>query len=326
MLSFFRTNQASAGLLLFFYALLLQLPILFGWVAVPALPSTGSLASYWLLEWADRHFYLATLLPVLLVTGQGIVANTLVTRHRMSRKVTQFPGLFIILCWALVPAFRALHPTQVAGFFLLLGLLSMGRIYKKEEPAVPLFNTGAWLGLAVLFAPAYLFVLPAFIIGIGILRRPDFRSMLQFLAGPLVVFFLFFSGTYFYGLSGDALSRQFSDFGLLPPPTFEPLQLTGLVVLALLLLYAIGSYGNLVRLLNIEGKKNGNLLIWVLLFLALSILASGAAGIPYYQVITVPVGLLIGLRFILFPEARAEFYHLVLFTVAMGATIWSVFT
>lgn len=325
MLSFFRTNQASAGLLLFFYALLLQLPILFGWVAVPALPSTGSLASHWLLEWANRHFYLSALLPVLLVTGQGIVANTLVNRHRMSRKVTQFPGLFIILCWALVPAFRALHPAQVAGFFLLLGLLSMGRIYKKEEPAVPLFNSGAWLGLAALFAPAYLFVLPAFIVGIGILRRPDFRSILQFLAGSLVIFSLFFSFMYFYGLSGDALSRQFSGFGLLTLTAFEPLQLAGLVVLALLLLYAIGSYGNLVRLLNIEGKKNGNLLIWVLLFLALSILASGAAGAPYYQVITVPVGLLIGLRFILFPEARAEFYHLVLFTVAMGTTIWSVF-
>lgn len=326
MLTFFRTNQASAGLLLFFYALLLQLPLFFGWVQVDVSPFSGGLAGYLLMEWAADHLFLATLLPVILVTGQGIVANTLVTRHRMSRKVTQFPGLFIILCWALVPSFRTLHPAQAAGFFLMLAFLSMGRIYKKDEPAVPLFNAGAWLGLASLFMPAYLFLIPAFIIGIGMLRTPDLRSIFQFLAGLLITFFLVFSVVYFQGWLATAWQLQLSGLGMLQLPLISSIQVAGLVALTALILLALSSHGLIVRLLNIEGKKNVNLIIWVLLSLVISVFASNTAGIAYLQIITLPLGLLAGLRFILFTEARAEFFHLVLFTIAMLPAIWSVFT
>jgi hypothetical protein len=326
VLSFFRTNQASAGLFLFLYALILQLPGIFGWVEVtPALVVSG-IGGTWLMQWTDGQFYLATLLPVLFVTIQGIIANVLVTRHRMSRKITQFPGLFIILFWAMVPSFRALHPVQVANIFLLLALLSMGRLYKKEEAAVPLFNAGAWLAIATLFSPMHLVLIPAFIIGIGILRRITFKSIFQLLTGTIVILSLVFSYAYLTGVLPTALSYQFSALGWWQLPSLPSLQLPGLIVLALLLLLSITAYRKIVRFLNIEGKKNVGIQYWLLLFFLLSILVSGVSGIPYFQVITVPLGLLLGLRFILLSDGKAEFYHLILLTSAMGVTIWAVFT
>jgi hypothetical protein len=326
VLSLFRTNQASAGLFLFLYAFILQLPVILGWVEVAPVLSGSGVGGAWLMQWTEGLFYLNALLPVLFVTIQGITANVLVRRHRMSRKITQFPGLFIILCWAMVPSFRALHPVQLANIFLLLALLSMGRLYKNEEPAVPLFNAGAWLGMATLFSPMHLILIPAFIIGIGILRRITFKSIFRLLTGTLVILSLVFSYAYLIEALPAALSFQFSPLGWWQLPSFPPLQLPGLIVLALLLLLSVAAYGLIVRLLNIEGKKNVGIIYWMLFFFLLSILASEASGISYFQVITVPLGLVLGLRFILLSDGKAEFYHLILFTGAMGATIWAVFS
>lgn len=274
----------------------------------------------------EGRFYLSVLLPVLFITIQSITANVLVTRHRMSRKITQFPGLFIILCWALVPSFHAFHPVQVANIFLLFAFLSMGRLYKKEEPAVPLFNAGAWLGMAALFMPSHLLLVPAFIIGIGILRQISFKSIFQFLTGTLTIFALLFSYAYLTGVLPDTISNQFSILSWWLLPTFSSLQLFGLATLALLLLLSIAGFGPIVQLLNIEGKKNVGIQYWMLLFLLLSILFTGVSGLPPIQAISVPLGIAIGLRFILLSERRAEFYHLLLFTAAMGATIWALFS
>lgn len=325
MLSLFRTNQASAGFLLFFYALLLQLPAWWAGAAPAADLPAGGIAGRWLMSWGSSTAWWSYLLPVVLVTVQGIIANVLVTRHRMSRKITQFPGLFIVLCWALVPAFRALHPLQAANVFVLLSLLSLGRVYKHAQPAVALFNGGAWLGLASLFHPPCLSLLPAFLIGIGTLRRPDFRSFLQFLTGTSVVFFLTFSLCYFIGTFQPALDLQFSGYGLwqwLPVPRhFRP----GLAVLGLLLPVALFTYATTVRLLNIEGKKNVSILLVLLLVtLGVTLLWSGG-GWAGWQLILVPLGIIIGLRFILLQPKYAGIYHLLLLVTAVGPLLYAAF-
>lgn len=325
MLSLFRTNQAFAGLLLFFYALLLQLPAFFGTPDVVGTEVINGVAGRLVIDWVGEQRWLVLLLPVVLVTLQGIIANVLVTRHRLSRKVTQFPGLFIVLCWALVPAFRELQALHFANLCLMLGLLSLARVYKKDEAAVALFNTGAWLGVASLFVPLYLCLLPAFIIGMGVLRRPDTRSFLQMLVGGGVMYFLAFMLVYLFGNWDGAIGRHFSGFGLLSLSGVDSQFLPGLIALAVLLLFAIVSYGQEVQLLNIEGKKNAGIVSWVLFFGALSLLLSSTGLLPFLQVLVCPLGLLVGLGFILLPKGRAEFLHLILFVAAVGPLLWTRF-
>ena len=281
----------------------------------------GRLVNYWI---GDAR-WLSLLLPVLLITVQGIIANVLVTRHRMSRKITQFPGLFIVLCWGFVPAFRELQPIHFANLFMMFALLSLARVYKKDEAAVPLFNAGAWLGVASLFVPLYLCLLPALVIGMGMLRRPDTKSILQMLVGGGLVYFFAFTFNFLYGTSGGALASHFSGFGLVSFSGVAGYRLPGAIALGVLLLFIIVSYGLIVRLLNIEGKKNAGIVSWILLFGALSLLLSGAAWFPYLQVLVCPLGLLVGLRFILLPPRQAEFFHLVLFVVATGPLLWAAF-
>lgn len=325
MLSLFRTNQASAGLLLFFYALLLQLPAFFGTPGTLGAEAISGIAGKAVAHWVGDRYWPQLLLPLVLVTMQGIIANVLVARHRLSRKITQFPGLFIILCWGLFPAFRELQAVHFANLFLMLGLLSLARVYKKEEPAVALFNAGAWLGIASLFVPFYLCLLPALVIGMGMLRRPDVRSILQMLVGGGLMYFLAFLLVYLFGSWEGALGSHFSGFGLVSLPQVSGYLLFGLVALGGLLLFVIASYGIVVRLLNIEGKKNVGIVAWALVFGALGLLFSGSSLLPGLQVLVCPLGLLVGLRFILLPPGRAEFLHLVLFVLATVPLLWAAF-
>ena len=325
MLSFFRTNQASAGLLLFFYALLLQLPAFFAPPVAAGAEAISGVAGDWMISWSAERRWLMLLLPVLLLTAQGIVANVLVTRHRLSRKVTQFPGLFIVLCWGLLPVFRELQAIHLANLFLMLALLALAGTYKKDQAAVALFNAGAWLGVASLFVPLYVIFLPAFVIGTGSLRRLDLRSILQLLVGGLVMYFLAFTLVYLSGDWSGALAEHFSAFGLLSVSSGDSSSLPGLIAMGMLLLFTIVSFGPVVRLLNIEGKKNAGIIAWVLFFGLLGIVFSASALLPALQLIICPLGILVGLRFIQLAPGRAEFLHLILFVVAVGQLLWMAF-
>lgn len=324
MLTLFRTNQASAGLLLFLYALLLQLPAWLGGGAayVAAEYTGGGALGEWSARWMNGRVVLNYLLPVVLLTLQGIVANVLVTRHRMGRKITQFPGLFLILTWALVPALRTYHPAQPAGLFVLLALLALARVYKNPHPATPLFNAGAWLGLAILFVPAAVVLLPAFAVGIGLLRRPDTRSVLQLLIGTLVILFLAAAGYYFFGGLGAAVASQLAGLGWVRWPEVGVAQVFGLALAGLLLLLSIVNQGSIVRLLGIEGSKVVSILYWVLFFAGAGYFLSGATGLGYLQLVTLVPGVALGLWFNDLAPGRAEFLHLLLFVAAIGAVVY----
>ena len=317
MLSLFRTNQAYAGLLLFIYALVLWLPLFFGGDAVPTEITGDGIWGTWTVGLFEGQPVLAVFATILLVGFQGIQLNAWAARHQLSRVVTQFPGLFMVLTTALVLSFHPFSSFLFANLFMLFGLLSIGRLYKKEEPAVALFNAGAWLGVASLFRPEYLLFIPAFIAGIGILRRIEFTRVLQLITGVAIVYFFLFVTAYFKGVLADSISFQFSHFGLLSLQVTSTANLIGLGILALLILGVILGYGSISMMLNIEGSKNTKLLAWMLASGTLILTFSGTVTAANAQVLVVPLGALLGLGLVSMKQSRAEVVHLLLFAAAM---------
>ena len=198
MLSLFRTNQAYAGLLLYLYALVLQLPL--WWFPTPTGGTAGSYFGQLWLDWLTIHPWLGRVLPPLLVATAGVVANAVCIRYRFARVDTQFPGLMVVLLWALCPAFHypsAWLPTQL---FLILAAGALSSTYKSQTTAVARFNAGWWLGCASLFVPSFLLYVPCFILGISIFRTAQLRTIMQLLGGIGTAYFL--AGTYAF-LRGD---------------------------------------------------------------------------------------------------------------------------
>ena len=322
MLALFRTNQVAAAVFLLLYALLLQLPTLFVPAAfMPQWYGEVPAAVNDLDRWASANPITGRVIAVFLVVLQGIIANALVARHRMARGLTQLPGLVVVLAWALVPAFRQLDTTQPANVCWLLSLLSLAGVYNRNDSSVTLFNAGFWLGVASLFVPAYLLLIVVLVIGVGSIQRLTVRSTLQVLTGAGVAYFLTYVYHYWY-YDGDWLFRHLGQFGVYALPPLPDHGWPGLVALAVLLLTAVAAYGPVVRLLNIEGKKQINILLWALLMAVPVVLLSAGAGWPALQTLVPPLGILLGLRLTQIEAARAEFFHLVIWTVALTQVLW----
>lgn len=317
MLSLFRTNQAYAGLLLFVYAFVLWLPLFFGpdpiAVNMPGNGVWGDAATHWFAG----HPWLAILASIVLVSVQGIQLNTWATRHRLSRTITQFPGLFLVLISALVYSFHGFSAFHIANIFLLFGCLSIGRIYKQEEPAVALFNAGAWLSIASLFRPEYLLFLPAFIAAISILRKIKLQSILQLLTGVALVYFFLIVISYSTGTLGVNMRVQFGSFGLPALQAAALPDLIGLALLGVLIPGVIFSYQRIAMMLNIEGRKNTQFLNWTLLFGLLVAFGTEEVRVENAQVIVPVLGGLVGLALVNVRPARAEAIHLLLFAAAL---------
>ncbi|WP_116107261.1 hypothetical protein [Lewinella sp. IMCC34191] len=321
MLSLFRTNQSFASLLLFGYALLLQLPVfIFGAGGVTPDADVGYYGEA-VLRVVGFSSWLSALVPPLLVATGGIIANNVCDRYRISRTVTQFPGLCIVLVWGLVPSFHFFDPQQLALIFVLLGIGALGSTYKSLTPAVARFNAGFWLGLAGLLEPTYLLLIPGFLLGISIFRTADLRSMTQLIGGTLVVYFL--AAVYAY-LQGELLDFYLNDihaFGFWAPEAASVYDLIGTgILLALILLVAAGGGGTR-TLLSIEGGKNLSFLFWVLLFALPVAVFSAVLQVVDGEVLVAPLGTLFGLWLVDRTDRQAELMHLLLFAAALTLTV-----
>ena len=316
MLSLFRTNQAYASLLLFAYALLLQLPV-FIWGEVPAAEPSPAYFGNVLIALVGTGWWLAPVLPPVLLAITGIVANNVADRYRVARTVTQFPGLFVVLLWALCPAFHAFSPLQFALVFLVLAIGALGGTYKGQHGEVARFNSGWWLGLASLLHPAYLIFVPGFVVGISIFQTANLRSISQLATGVVLPYFL--GATYAY-VSGDLdlfYQGQLAGFGLGGAVPTTLYALLGAALLLIPLVIVLFSGGGARVLLSIEGAKNVSFLYWVLFFTLPVAAFTAGPVLADAQVLVVPLGMLLGLWIGRQEERRAEFYHLLLFAAAM---------
>jgi hypothetical protein len=317
VLSLFRTNQIYSSPLLFLYALAFQVPLLLLPAAPPVAIADAGILGEVLLGLFAAPKWLNLLVAALLVCVQAVLANVVADRYRLSRTPSQFPGFFLITCWAMVPSFHWLSPTQLGNILLLLGLMSIGRIYKRNEPAVALFNAGAWLALAALTVPSYLVMVVAVVAGVGILRTPSPTNLLRVLVGTFVVFFLVGTYYYFRGWYPELVATQTNSLGLLQLGQEAPAELYGLGIIGLLIVINLFSYGPATQLLNIEGKKNVNILYWVLLVAPLVVLLGGPTLASDAQVALYPLGMLLGLMMGRQSSRRAEFYHFLLGVTAI---------
>lgn len=319
MLAFFRSTQSYVGLPFLLYALLLQLPVFFGWSPetepTPVTSGFGVLGNY-LATWSAGSPYLARVLPVILLTILGIQVSALTNRYHFTRVGTQLPALGLLLVWGLVPGLRQLHPALVANIFLLAAATAVAGVYKNPYPQIKLFNAGVWLGLAALFVPGYLLFLLPIYLAANILGKTGFASLLRLLIGVGVVYFI--GGTIAYyldGLSGF-LNVQLPTLSFQVQPSVDPFVLGSLALLLLLLLFLLSQSPNLKRLINIQGSKGVDMLYLLLLFSPLVVLfTSGLAPIDTFTLI-VPLGILFGLWLQYLPERVAELVHLLVFAAA----------
>ena len=315
MLQLFRTNQLLVSFLLLFYALGLRFAAL---DVVPLLGAAGvwtDAVQGWLPTPLIRYIAAS-----LLLTGQAIYLNYLVAANRLSRDASQFPGLFYVLFSCLLPAFLDLSGPLLANTFLLVAYGQLCRTYKQQRPATALFNAGLWIGVASLCYVSYLIFLPWLFTGINSLRKPSLREWMVAFTGTLCVYWL--AGVSYYLLDSwpyffHTQLRSFAWLDAASPAGGTDWWGGGLI--ALLLLLMLTQAGMLLSRKTIDVRKKINLLYGALLFSPLLMLVQPRLYLEALLVLAVPLGTLVGLRFVRLPATLGEALHLVVVVAILVA-------
>lgn len=324
MLSIFRTNQLTAGILLLFYAVVLHV---LGFWYPPVLPEiTGGIANRWLAQWLIEHptWHLPSVIMLLFV--QGILANSLVFRHRLTAEVNLFPGVFVVLLGSLLPTFTGYSAFLVGNIFLLLATWYLLNTFRAGSAADVIFNVGFMLGLAALFDPTYLLILVPAGVSLTLLKSGKYRDQTILLLGALLPLYLVGIGYYWYDALPNYWDVQWKTaFGLPIILDVTRLPWAELVLMIVLLLVVILSQGYYLQKTKMETQTKISVLYWVLLGTSVCAFFNMPWQMATWQMAMPLTGILLSFGFTRMKSTTAEALHLLLFLLVFALQLLSQF-
>lgn len=101
----------------------------------------------------------------------GFLIQRINSSYSFIKTRTMLPAPLIILIISGFTAMQTLHPVYFAALFLLLAIHRFFSIFDKTKPFSALFDTGLLIGIGSLFYFNLILIMPAFLLGIIILRN-----------------------------------------------------------------------------------------------------------------------------------------------------------
>lgn len=309
MLALFRTYQLVVHAVVLIYLAVLWLPSFLVEVPVPVEP--GGYVMQWLHSVLPEYRALHLALALLLVWLQGGLLSQMVLNYRMGAQGTLFSGLMLAWYCSSAPDLIQLSPPLVGNTFLIMAMHQAFTLYRSNEAARALFNTGFLISMAALcyFPLVVLAVLVWF--GIGILRSHRLQETLQYAVGLGLPWFLLFLIYYWAGPEAS-----WAELAGLPdkwPPVFTGPQGWRLpaqaAVLGTLLLVLIGQSRRLGYGETIQVQKYLSLAYLMLLGAGAGLLLPGVFRFDHMLTAALPAAMLSGIWLTRLPPRVAETVH-----------------
>jgi hypothetical protein len=311
LLAIFRTNQLLAGILLLGYAALLR--ISWFWQDIPALAASPGIGNSWLVPWLNANPTAHFVLPLLLLFFQAILANSIVFTHRLAATVNLFPGVFVILSGSLLPSFLPYSGYVVANLLLLLSVRSLLLSFRTNSAADTIFNVGFYLGLAVLFVPAYLCFILAISITLPLLKSGKFRDQFILILGALTPIYLL--GIYYFWTDSFKIfwDIQWTNAFSLPQVfDWSALLSPDMLIMPVLLIFVIFNQGKYLTKTKMDVQIKISILYWILLGAGFAAIWIIPWQLQLWQITVPMVGILLSFSFTKAKNSVAESWHLIL--------------
>lgn len=218
-----------------------------------------------------------------------LILTRLNTVHRLIEKGT-FIYLFVyILITASFPIFQQLNPIQPAVSFVLLGILSIYKMYKNERGLRPVYEAGFLFGIAALFYANALFLGIFIFAGLFSLVPLNWRQWMSGILGLATpIFFIF---TWYFLKDGIPEFMQVIKENTVIWKRSTQIHYSQLIVMGVLLLLMFGSLINSfsVILKKVSSKKYYGLFLTFIILVISIYFAVPAAGTEIFYFATIPV-------------------------------------
>lgn len=316
MLSIFRKNHFVRSLLLLVYVVLLKLPLFFYPEQVSD-TSNGYLSTLILQSVGDNNYRI--ILAILLCFVQAVYLNKIVIENRITREMTLFPGLFYILLSSIFPETSSFTPAMMGLTFMLVSLDSLFEIYKKADFSGNSFNAGFFISLASLFYYPFIFFLLLLVIGISIIKFLKVVEILRLMLGSFIPYLLVFYYFLWLGRPQDFLWStigQYLHFISIKDFNLSYSEVVRLLAIFIILILSIFNYGQFIKKKNVQAIYKIDVLFWVTLLSAASLIICYPLEWDHLYAIFIPLSIFLSMLIINTNNSlMAEFFHLMILVV-----------
>jgi len=314
----FKRNLLAYSLLLLPYCLLVRVKSVMPNFEPVVL--TNQCSAHWeqMISAVLPNTLVQSLVAIFLIFIQAVMLNRIAIKHRLTQKMTLFPGMiYIILCSILVENL-SLTQFTIGNFFAILALSHSVDIYKKFKPELILFKGGFWLGFAIICSPIY-FLLYIPVVGVLIsLRTFSIKELFQILVGTFTSLLILLSLQFCFGNVGFIETYLSPTFHIMPL-NLNPFITGYLALIGLLILMSIVSYSKFTLKKSLPSKKKIDTLYLILMSsIALVLLnCNESFNILYY--LWIPLSILTSMFFIQSKHLiLPEIIHLILLVVIIN--------
>ncbi len=325
MLALFRHNTLINSLALLAYTVLLRS---FSFFQTEAYASTSQgVLSDWFFGLLDRSHIGADVIGILLVFFQAVMINRYVIVHRLAQRITLFPGVLYVLFTAMLPCYQQLSPELLANTCVIAILPILHKTYRQKQIALQVFNAGLLIGLASLFQSAYLILFVWVIICIVIMNSVNPKRVVQGLLGAVVPMVWSLVICYWYDSLSSCRLRFGQGFGFLSfGSTLPGTYWWVMVIMALLLIWGLLSFGSSLSKRLIKSRKGNEALYWLLLMSGVVVLFTAGVNEYGFLLLLIPLSVILSHRFSDSSyESVAELGHFSLFVLLVFLNAYQYF-
>lgn len=262
IISIFKKNLFFNSLLLLPFAMILRLYSLIYSSKLHVVQDGGILYDLFLQILPSNPLF-QSFLSVFIVFYEAVLINRLIIKNRFTRNNTLLPGMFFIVLVSLSPLMQNLSPVMLGLVFVILSLSNLFKTYKKYSSERFLFNTGFYLGIAILFYTNYILLILPFFLSLVSIKAFKLREILQMLSGLVLVVYFYLFGMYWIDKQPEFPSFDvYSLFGL----NIDIYQYLIFSIYLFLIFNTIFSYRKFVIKKSIQSQKKINIYFGILLF------------------------------------------------------------
>ena len=253
----------------------------------------------------------------LLIFVHVLLINYICIKHKLSREITLFSGLFYVLFVSLLPDNMVLSNALIANTFIIIAFKNLLETYKNTQATPQIFNSGFMIGLASLFYSPYFAYLIFGVLSLLMLRSFKLIEKLQFFIGLVIPYFLLFVYRYWNDIPFielDFIKNMFFKWPVFRTDRLIVFYISVVVLLGAVLVSFI-NYSTFTAKKSIQTQKKIDIIFILLLFSFVSFAIFSTEQVIHFLTLALPLSLLTGMAA---SDSKSKIFYEILHLFLLG--------
>lgn len=253
----------------------------------------------------------------LLIFVHVLLINFICIKHKLSREITLFSGLFYVLFVSLLPDNMMLSNTLIANTFIIIAFKNLLETYKNTQATAQIFNSGFMIGMASLFYSPYFVYLIFGIVSLWMLRSFKLIEKLQFFIGLGIPYYLLFVYRYWNDIPFielDFIKNMFFRWPALGTDRLVIFYISIGVMLAAVL-WSFINYSTFTAKKSIQTQKKIDIIYILLIFSFISFAIFSTEQVIHFLTLALPLSLLTGMAA---SDSKSKIFYEILHLFLLG--------